>query len=303
VSSKFQADGSVFEQLSFASEKKADGAIERVPTILLRPAMAKGKLPVVIVLHGTGGNKDSQLAFMKELAKRKIIGVAIDARYHGGRVAKGGVNYQQAITNAWLTKAGEPMEHPFYYDTVYDLWKLVDYLETRPDVDAKNIGMIGFSMGGIETWLAAAADERVKVIVPAIAVQSFKWSLDNDQWQGRANTIRAAHLQATKDLGEKEINQKVCRALWTKVVPGITQDYDCPSMLRLCAGRPMLILSGTMDKNCPYEGAKIAIASAERAYKDANAADHLRVMVEEVGHTVTPGQRAAALDWFEKWLK
>ena len=65
----------------------------------------------------------------------------------------------------------------------------------------------------------------------------------------------------------------------------------------------MLILSGTMDKNCPYGGAKIAIASAERAYKDAGASDKLRVMVEEVGHTVTPTQRAAALDWFEKWLK
>jgi hypothetical protein len=58
-----------------------------------------------------------------------------------------------------------------------------------------------------------------------------------------------------------------------------------------------------MDKNCPYGGAKLAIASAERAYKDTGQADKLRVMVEEVGHTVTPNQRAAALDWFEKWLK
>jgi predicted esterase len=65
----------------------------------------------------------------------------------------------------------------------------------------------------------------------------------------------------------------------------------------------MLILSGTMDKNCPYGGAKLAIAAAEQAYKDAGASDKLKVMVEEVGHTVTAKQRAAALDWFEKWLK
>jgi len=29
----------------------------------------------------------------------------------------------------------------------------------------------------------------------------------------------------------------------------------------------------------------------------------LRVIVEEVGHTVTPAQREAATEWFERWLK
>jgi dienelactone hydrolase len=302
---KDTSNGTILESITFASEKKANGDVERVPTILLRPEKTKGRMPAVIVLHGTGGNKDSQLGFMKELVKRNIIGVAIDARYHGARAggAKGAAAYNEAITKAWLTKPGQPMEHPFYYDTVWDLWRLVDYLETRDDVDTKNIGMIGFSMGGIQTYLAAAADERVKVIVPAIAVQSFRWSLENDQWKGRAGTIKQAHERVAKDLGESAVNQKVCRALWTKIVPGILDDYDCPSMLRLCAGRPLLILSGTKDGNCPYGGAKIAIASAQRAYKDANASDHLSVLVEEVGHTVTAKQRTAALDWFEKWLK
>ena len=303
--SKAIGDGMVLEQLSFASEKKADGTIERVPTVILRPEKMTGKLPAVIVLHGTGGNKDGQIGFMKELVKRNIIGVAIDARYHGGRAggAKGAAAYNDAITKAWLTKSGTAMEHPFYYDTVWDLWRLADYLETRPDVDAKNLGMIGFSMGGIQPWLAAAVDERIKVAVPAIAVQSFRWSLENDQWQGRANTIKTAHTQAAKDLGEPAINQKVCRALWTKIIPGILDDYDCPSMLRLFAGRPLLIVSGTKDGNCPYGGAKIAIAAAEQAYKDAGASDRLSVLIEDVGHTVTAKQRAAALDWFAKWLK
>ena len=305
VASVKPLDGMVLEHVTVASEKKASGAVERVPTIVLRPEKTNGRMPAVIVLHGTGGTKDGQLGFMKELVKRQIIAVAIDARYHGGRAggAKGAAGYNEAITKAWLTKPGQPMEHPFYYDTVWDLWRLVDYLETRADIDAKKLGMIGFSMGGIQTWLAASVDDRILVSVPAIGVQSFRWSLENDKWQGRANTIKAAHLQAAKDLGEKEINQKVCRALWDKVVPGILDDYDCPSMLRLFAGRPLLILGGTKDGNCPYEGAKLAIASAERAYKDAGTLERLRIMVEEVGHNVTEAQRAAALDWFEKWLK
>jgi predicted esterase len=94
----------------------------------------------------------------------------------------------------------------------------------------------------------------------------------------------------------------VCRVLWNKIVPGIVGPFDCPSMLRLFAGRPLLLLSGTKDANCPYDGAKLAIAAAERAYQQAGASDRLRVMVEEVGHTVTPAQRQAALAWFERWL-
>jgi dienelactone hydrolase len=295
-------DGLVLEHLSFATQKKADGTAERVPTIVLRPAEVNGKLPAVIVLHGTGGSKDGMVPFMKELAKRGIIGVAIDARYHGARATGGKGAYNEAIARAWKTKPGEPMEHPFYYDTCWDIWRAVDYLETRTDVNAKKLGIIGFSMGGIETWLAASVDDRLLVSVPAIGIQSFRWSLDNDKWQGRANTIKAAHSQAAKDLGEPAVNQRVCRELWNKVIPGILDQFDCPSMLRLFAGRPLLIVSGTKDGNCPYEGAKLAIASAERAYRDATATDRLRVMVEEVGHTVTPTQRAAALNWFERWL-
>lgn len=305
IGTKEDKSGWVLEHLSIATEKKADGSIERVPMIVLRPARSEKKLPAVIVLHGTGGSMGGQLGYMQELAKRNIIGVAIDARYHGERSggAKGSAAYVEAITKAWKSKTGEAMEHPFYYDTVYDLWRVADYLSSRPDVDGAKLGMIGFSMGGIQTWLAAAVDERIKVAVPAIGVQSFRWSLENDQWQGRANTIKGAHLAAAQDLGETGVNQKVCKVLWNKVIPGILDQFDCPSMLRLFAGRSLLILNGTKDANCPFPGAKIAIASAEKAFKDAGASDHLRVIIEEVGHTVTPAQRQASLEWFERWLK
>jgi hypothetical protein len=213
------------------------------------------------------------------------------------------VAYNAAIVRAWQTPPGQKHEQPFYYDTCWDLWRTVDYLQQRDDIDPQRIGMIGFSMGGIQTWLAASVDERVKVIVPAIGVQSFRWSLEHDKWQGRAKTINAAHQAAAKDLGEPAVNQKVCRALWSKIIPGILDEFDCPSMLRLMAPRPLLIPNGEKDANCPIEGARLAFAAAEKAYKAAGASDHLRIMVANVVHTVTPEQRQAALAWFEKWLK
>lgn len=40
-------------------------------------------------------------------------------------------------------------------------------------MDAARIGMTGVSLGGMHTWLAAAADERVAVAAPMIGVQFF----------------------------------------------------------------------------------------------------------------------------------
>lgn len=295
-----------YSDWSFASEKKADGTVERVPLLEVRPAGVKGKLPVMIVLHGTGGSKEGVKSWLDDFAKQGVVGVAIDARYHGARVpgVKGSTAYVEAITNAWKAPAGQPHEHPFYYDTVWDLWRLLDVLEKRDDIDAKRIGMMGISMGGIQTWLAASVDDRVAVAAPLIGVQSFRWSLENDKWQGRANTIKAAHEAAAKDLGEATVNKRVCRELWGKVIPGILDDYDCPNLIRLFAGRALFIANGDMDPNCPVEGAKIAIASAEEAFAKAGAKDKLVVRVNAgVAHKVTDDDRKECLAFCVKWLK
>ena len=294
------------EVLSIASEKRVDGTMERIPILISKPAKLSGKLPVVIVLHGTGGDKAGLRDWLRALNDRGIIGVAIDGRYHGRRVnseAEKNKAYLDAITRAWKAKPDDPKAYPFYYDTCWDVWRTIDYLETRGDVDPKRIGLMGISKGGIETWLSGSVDERVKVAVPCISVQSFRWSLDNDQWQGRANTIAAPHKVAAKDRGESEITRETCRALWNKVIPGMLDQFDCPSMLRLFAGRSLLIVNGDEDPNCPIGGVKVAIASAEKAYKDANASDKLKVdIARKSGHTITDAQKKVILDWFAKSL-
>jgi dienelactone hydrolase len=301
-----EKNGLIYTRWSYASEKKTDGTTERVPVLTVTPSGKTGKLPAMIALHGTGGNKDGMVSWLEDFARQGIIGVAIDARYHGDRSGgeKGSAAYVAAITRAWQTPTGKPSEHPFYYDTCWDLWRLIDVLENRSDVDPKRIGMLGISMGGIETWLAASVDDRVAAAVPLIGVQSFRWSLENEKWQGRANTIKAAHESAAKDLGEPAVNKRVCRELWSKVIPGILDDYDCPNMLRLFAGRPLFIANGDQDPNCPIEGAKLAFAAAEEAFAKAKAKDKLSINVATgVGHQVTAEQRKAAIAFCAKWLK
>ena len=63
------------------------------------------------------------------------------------------------------------MERPFLLDNVWDIVILLDYLETRPDVDSARIGITGVSLGGMHSWLAAALDERIAAAAPMIGVQ------------------------------------------------------------------------------------------------------------------------------------
>lgn len=301
-----EKNGLSYCRWSFASEKKADGTVERVPALTVSPAGRKGQLPVMIVLHGTGGSKEGVVTWLEEFARQGVVAIAIDARYHGARSGgkKGSAGYVDAITKAWRTPAGKPMEHPFYYDTVWDLWRLLDVLESKPTEKPGRVGMLGISMGGIQAWLAASVDDRVAVTAPLIAVQSFHWSLENDKWQGRASTIKAAHEAAAKDLGEPAVNKRVCRELWSKIVPGILDDFDCPNLIRLFAGRPLFIASGDQDPNCPIAGARLAFAAAEEACAKAGAKDKLTIRVAKgVGHKVTDEQHKEVVAFCVKWLK
>jgi dienelactone hydrolase len=291
----------VEERGTFATEPG-----KRVPTLVVRQASAKGRLPTIVVLHGTGGNKEGMRDWLDDFAARGYLAVALDARYHGEWVpgVKGAQAYNEAAVAAWRSKPGEKREYPFWYDSSYDLWRAVDYLLTRPDVDPKRIGMLGFSMGGIQIWLAASVDTRVAAAVPIVAAQSMRWSLENNQWQGRAATISAAHAAAAKDLGEPAVNQRVARELWTKLMPGILDEFDCPSMIRLFAPRPLLLLSTENDQNCPLPGAKLAFAQAESAYKAAGAIDKLRIDVApNARHELVPQHRELAMDWLDQNLK
>lgn len=288
------------ETFTIATEKKPSGEVERVPVLVVRPKLEKGaaeRRPAMICLHGTGGNKDGMRSYLEAFAKAGFVAVAIDARYHGDRAdgKKGSERYVQAVTAAWTAaRAGKPHEHPWFYDTCWDLWRLVDFLETRADVDPKRIGMSGTSMGGIQTWLAASVDDRIAVAAPLIGVQSFRYSLDHDRWQARANTVKAAHEQAVKDLGEPAVNGTVCREVWAKLLPGIVDDFDCPNLIRLFAGRKLFVGNGELDPNCPLDGAKLAFAAAEDAFKDGKG----KVVIDVtpgVAHKITDAQRDKAI--------
>jgi dienelactone hydrolase len=285
------------EAVSFAADEK-----ERVPALVVQSRLSSGRRPVVVVLHGTNGSKEQQVARLAQIARRGFVAVAIDGRYHGerqGRVPGPSTSYVNAILAAY--RSGQA--HPFVYDTVWDVMRLIDYLETRDDVDATRIGLTGQSVGGMETYVAAAIEPRIAVAVPIIGVQNLRWSLDHGAWDSRVWTFRAALDAASKD-EQEVVSVDFVRKFYDRVAPGIYGEFDGPALLPLIAPRPLLVINGDSDPRTPMAGVKEAIAAAQRAYREAGAQDRLLFHIQpDAGHEVTPEADAAALDWFVKWLK
>jgi predicted esterase len=251
---------------------------------------------VVILLHGTGDSKEGMLDLASALAARGFLAAAIDGRYHGERTRNG---YDDAILRAY--KTGK--EHPFLYNTVWDVMRLIDYLETRDDVDPKRIGVIGISKGGMEAWLAAAADPRIAMAIPCISVQSFRWALENNAWQARVGTIQSAAEEAARS-NRATLNAQFVRTFYDRLVPGIYSEFDGPAMLPLIAPRPLMVINGDSDSLTPLPGVMLAANSASEAYARAGAKEKFVLRVQKnTGHSVNGESMRAAIDWFVTWLK
>ena len=295
------ADGLAREAFSYAAD-----ATNRVPGILVQPAnsaaSAPARRPAVICLHGTGGTKESQLAFMTELAQAGFVAVAIDGRYHGARTksGKGSTEYVDAILRTFRTGN----EHPFFYDTVWDVMRLIDYLETRDDIDPKRIGLFGISKGGIETYLAAAVDPRIAAAVPCIAVESFRWAAENNSWQSRIGTVRAAFDAAANDRGMEKPGGNFVHTFYARVALGLDREFDGPAMLPLIAPRPLLSINGELDPRTPLPGLQLCATAAQAAYRAAGADEKFVLRIQpNTAHKVNPESLVLAREWFVKWLK
>ncbi len=291
------ADGLTHFAFSFVAD-----ADNRVPGLLVKSPAMTGRHPAVIVLHGTGGTKEGEMPFMVELARTGFVAVSIDGRYHGARskVGKGSVEYVDAILRTFRGAR----EHPFFYDTAWDVMRLIDWLETRDDIDPNRIGLFGVSKGGIETYLTAAVDPRVAVAVPCIGVESFRWAAENNSWQSRIGTVQVAFDAAAKDSSVATPGGDFVHVFYSRIAPGLDREFDGPAMLPLIAPRPLLSINGEIDPRTPRPGLDLCVDAARTAYKAAGAEEKFVLRIQpNTAHKVLPESLVLAREWFVRWLK
>ena len=116
---------------------KVSGTVASGLLYMPKDASETNKLPAVVLTHGYLNNRELQMPFAVELARRGFIVLAIDREGHGNHENTGS-------TGAMMATKG-------MYDSV-------KYLYNLPEVDKSKIGISGHSMGGYTTAMTLLQD-------------------------------------------------------------------------------------------------------------------------------------------------
>lgn len=146
----------------------------RVPAYLALPTSGEPPYPCVIMLHGIGGSKEgwwqedashSGRLLTDGLLAAGFCVLALDAEYHGERLAQNDYESATVFTfqRGWMQRTRDMV-----VQSVVEHRRAIDVLETRDDVDTSRIGIVGYSMGGMMTFMLAAVEPRISAAVACV---------------------------------------------------------------------------------------------------------------------------------------
>jgi dienelactone hydrolase len=278
-------NGYVLEKLMIDNE--VDGWI---PAYLAIPENAKGKVPVVLGLHGHGSSKENIFGYNSNTAQNVLAllisngyaVMAIDSYFNGERRGLG-----PAGTNEMQARGSDQEMSQFKINLWFgrSLWGMqlrdeqiaLDYLETRSEIDSEKIGVEGMSMGATRSWWLAAIDERVKVVVGSACFTRYEELIE--QRQLRAHGIYY-------------------------FVPGMLNHFDTELVMGLIAPRPYLALTGDSDKGSPLDGMYVLEEKLNEVYGLYDRGEHFKsIIYKNTGHVYTDEMKMEMLEWFNKYLK
>lgn len=153
--------------------------------------------------------------------------------------------------------------------------RALDYLETRPEVDAKRFGITGRSGGGAYSWWVAALDERIAAAVPVAGITSLQNYVVDGCVDGHCDCMFMVN----------------------------TYRWDFPLVAALVAPRPLLISNTDKDSLFPLEGVVDVHGRARRIYRLLDADDRLGLQITEGPHKDTQELHTHAFRWFNRFLR
>lgn len=149
---KVAIDTTTFKTLSISYTSVHD---QRVTGLLSLPKNSSTPLPVIILMHGLGDNKTvDYIEYGKDIfLKNGYAVMRIDISDHGDR--------KKEFYDFDLTGAYKYWSRNIITQTVFDLRRAIDFIETRKELDSKRIGYYGISLGGIIGTIFCGVDERI----------------------------------------------------------------------------------------------------------------------------------------------
>ncbi len=158
---------------------------------------------------------------------------------------------------------------------VFDDQRALDYLASRPDVDATRIGCAGLSGGGLRTVMLTGADERIRCSCCVGMMTTWRDYL-----------LNKSHTHT-----------------WMCYVPGLPRDLDYPEVLGLGVPNPILVLNNRQDALFTMPEMERADRILTEVYKKAGAPDHYRGSFYDGPHKFDRDMQKEAFAWFDRWLK
>jgi dienelactone hydrolase len=152
---------------------------------------------------------------------------------------------------------------------VWDAMRSIDYLATRPEVDATRIATLGASGGGTTSLLAGALDPRVKVAVVSAYFNTFRDSI-----------VSISHCP-------------------DNYVPGMLNDMEMYDLSGLVAPRGLFVESGRNDRIFPIAGFEVAVGKAQEIYRASGVPDRFGSQIHEGGHEFIG---SGAFEFLKRWL-
>jgi dienelactone hydrolase len=194
-----------------------------MPMYVLLPRELNGPRPAVLAPHGHGSAGKFPVAgrgdipavaqtiaehnydYGVQLVRRGFVVFCPDARGFGERreetreLADDSHQFLGSTCHQ-LSLKGEPLGQSVAGMWTWDLMRLLDYAQTRPEVDPARLGCAGLSGGGLQTLYLAALDERVRAAVVSGYFYGVKESLLEMAGNCDCNRVPGLWLQA--DLGD-----------------------------------------------------------------------------------------------------
>lgn len=288
----------------------------RVPAFVLVPKNLRGKAPGIVALHDHGGfyrwgkeklvqtadEHPSLTAFKKvayggrsfadDLAAAGYVVIVIDMFYWGERRMRlpddPPIGQQESEADVRKVNAARGAMEQTIARTIYSagftwagliFWddiRTLDYLASRPEVDAQRLGCVGLSVGGWRAGHLTALDDRIRAGIDVCWLTSFK--------DIQANFVR-------NTVG------------FTKLLPGLYRQLDTPDVISLAAPRALLCINGLQDKLFPVDtGVRTAYKTLEAVYAKLNASGKFRGHIYDTPHEFNTEMQQEAWDWFRRWL-
>jgi dienelactone hydrolase len=241
---------------------------------LYRPKKSDGRLPAILYVcgHSNRGRDGNKTAFQDHglwFASNGYVCLTLDSLQLG---EVPGIHHGTYSHGRWWWQARG------YTPAGVECWngiRALDYLVSRPDVDADRLGVTGISGGGAATFWIAAADERVKVAVPVSGMSDLESYVSHKVINGHCDCMFLVN----------------------------TYQWQWTTIAALIAPRPMLFANSDQDTIFPMDGNRRVIARLRQLYMMYEKPELIDEYISKGGHDDRPDLRVAAFKWFNKHLK